>query len=175
MVAIAAVAHLNGVVKRGNADRLKFESEFRQEQQKQLDELKNSGSSQEDKIKELETKLQSKLDEKARLAAVQAAEAAKPTVVEKVVAKVVPHAQAAVSGSEAEAKMWIYMHESGNNPNAVNKSSGACGLAQALPCSKMACSLGDYACQDAWATQYMKARYGTWLNAKAFWLSHKWW
>lgn len=172
MVLLGTVAHLHGVVQKGNRDRVEFESKFRQEQQKKLDELKNSGSSQEEKIKELENKLQSKLDAKARQAAV---EASKKSVVAQVASVIVPHAQAAPTGSEAEAKMWIYMHESGNNPNAINKSSGACGLAQALPCSKMKCALGDYACQDAWATQYMKARYGTWLNAKAFWLSHKWW
>jgi len=85
-----------------------------------------------------------------------------------------------VTGSTAyaaggDAKMFIYMKESGNNPNAVNKSSGACGLAQALPCSKMNCALGDYACQDAWATNYMQSRYGTWENAKAFWLANHWW
>jgi septal ring factor EnvC (AmiA/AmiB activator) len=83
-----------------------------------------------------------------------------------------------VTGSTAyasDAKMFIYMKESGNNPNAVNKYSGACGLAQALPCSKMNCALGDYACQDAWATKYMQSRYGTWENAKAFWLANNWW
>lgn len=45
------------------------------------------------------------------------------------------------TGSEQEAKMFIYLHESGNRPNAVNASSGACGLGQALPCSKMPCLL----------------------------------
>lgn len=77
--------------------------------------------------------------------------------------------------SPSDAKMFIYLKESGNNPNAVNKSSGACGLAQALPCSKMNCSLGDYACQDAWATNYMQNRYGTWENAKAFWERNRYW
>jgi len=77
--------------------------------------------------------------------------------------------------SEQEAKMFIYLKESGNRPNAINASSGACGLGQALPCSKMNCSLSDYACQDAFFTRYMKARYGTWNNAKAFWLRMHWW
>lgn len=75
----------------------------------------------------------------------------------------------------SDAKMFIYNKESGNNPNSINRSSGACGLGQALPCSKMGCSLGDYACQDAFFTKYMQSRYGTWENAKAFWLSHHWW
>lgn len=67
------------------------------------------------------------------------------------------------------------MHESGNNPGAINTSSGACGLGQALPCSKLPCTLSDYACQDRWFTGYMQSRYGTWENAQAFWIGHGWW
>lgn len=68
-----------------------------------------------------------------------------------------------------DAKAFIYHKESGNNPHAINKRSGACGLGQALPCSKMPCELADYACQDAFFTQYMEDRYGTWEKARAFW------
>jgi len=75
----------------------------------------------------------------------------------------------------SDAKMFIYEHESGNNPSSVNKSSGACGLGQALPCSKMLCAPTDYECQDAYFTEYMKGRYGTWENARSFWIAHKWW
>ena len=99
-----------------------------------------------------------------------------PTVAPTPVPKPVVEApKPQITGSEAEAKLWIYMHESGNKPGAINKASGACGLGQALPCSKMGCGLADYACQDAWFTNYMKSRYGSWLNAKAFWLAHSWW
>jgi len=76
---------------------------------------------------------------------------------------------------ENEAKAYIYMHESGNNPSAINKGSGACGIGQALPCSKMDCELGDYACQDAWFTDYMEHRYGSWAKAKEFWVANRWW
>jgi len=76
---------------------------------------------------------------------------------------------------EYSAKMFIYYRESKNNPSSVNQSSGACGLGQALPCSKMPCSLSDYACQDKFFTGYMQNRYGTWEKAKAFWLSNNWW
>lgn len=82
-------------------------------------------------------------------------------------------APSVATGSEAEAKMFIYMKESGNRPEAVN-STGCRGLGQACPGSKLPCG-NDYACQDAWFTNYMKNRYGTWVNAKAFWLSHSWW
>lgn len=84
-----------------------------------------------------------------------------------------PAAQPAAN--DGSAKAFIYARESGNNPGAVNASSGACGLGQALPCNKMPCSLADYACQDAYFTEYMQSRYGTWENAKIFWLQHNWW
>ena len=80
------------------------------------------------------------------------------------------------SDSGAGYKAWIYNEESGNNPGSINKSSGACGLGQAEPCSKLPCSLSDYACQDAWFTNvYMIPRYGTWQNAYAFHIAHGWW
>lgn len=74
-----------------------------------------------------------------------------------------------------DAKAFIYSRESGNRTDAINRTSGACGLGQALPCSKMGCSLQDYACQDAFFTRYMQGRYGTWDNAKAFWLRNRYW
>lgn len=83
---------------------------------------------------------------------------------------------------EDEAKAFIYQHESGNDPYAVNPKSGAGGLCQALPFKKMGCELGDYTCQDNWCERYMKERYGTWNAAVTFWLrtdprpySGHWW
>ena len=74
---------------------------------------------------------------------------------------------------EDQAKAFIYQKESGNNPAAVNKSSGACGLGQSLPCSKMASVCPnwqtDYECQDRWFTGYMQSRYGSWSKAVSFW------
>ena len=77
----------------------------------------------------------------------------------------------------SDYKLYIYDHESGNNPEAVNSSSGACGLGQAEPCSKLSsvCSLSDYACQDAWFTRYMEERYGTWEAAYEHWIIHRNW
>jgi hypothetical protein len=77
------------------------------------------------------------------------------------------------------------MHESGNVPCKINGGSVncsghdylACGLGQALPCQKLlvACpNLADYDCQDSWFTNsYMIPRYGSWANAKAFWLQNR--
>jgi hypothetical protein len=52
---------------------------------------------------------------------------------------------------------------------------GACGLGQALPCYKMGCSLSDWACQDAFFTNYANSVYGGWAQAYTFWISHNWW
>lgn len=74
-------------------------------------------------------------------------------------------AQAGVTDT-ASAKALI-SRESGCNPNAVNPSSGACGVAQELPCGKSGCSLGDGACQIAWMKRYVEGRYGSFAAALA--------
>lgn len=112
--------------------------------------------------------------EKARLEDLRAIEAKKVIETPSAV-KSAPIVTQNAPVDDNSAKMFIYNHESGNNPSRINKSSGACGLGQALPCSKMGCALGDYACQDAFFTKYMLNRYGSWENARAFWLTHKWW
>lgn len=81
-------------------------------------------------------------------------------------------AQAGVT--DTASAMHLIRRESNCNPNAVNKSSGACGIGQALPCSKMGCAMGDGACQVRWMNQYVIARYGTWANALGHSLAHNW-
>ena len=80
---------------------------------------------------------------------------------------------------EARAKQFIYGKESGAIPSAVNQSSGACGLGQSLPCSKLENECpnwaNDYPCQDAYFTRYAQKRYGSFAKAYDWWLSHKWW
>lgn len=64
--------------------------------------------------------------------------------------------------------------ESTYNPGAINPTSGACGLFQALPCGKMKCSLDDVDCQLNWGADYIKRRYGNPTNAWKFWQEHNW-
>ena len=63
--------------------------------------------------------------------------------------------------------------------NAKNKSSGAYGLCQALPASKMASAGSDYMTnpitQLKWCSSYAKRRYGSWANAYHEWVRKKWW
>lgn len=59
-------------------------------------------------------------------------------------------------------KLW--QRESGWNAKARNKKSGACGICQALPCSKMKKYGKDYKTncktQIRWGVDYIKRRYG---------------
>ncbi|MGW2643636.1 aggregation-promoting factor C-terminal-like domain-containing protein [Streptomyces sp. NPDC001393] len=72
----------------------------------------------------------------------------------------------------------IVSHESGWNPSATNSSTGAYGLVQALPASKMASAGGDWktnpATQIKWGLDYMKSRYGSPEKAWAFWQANGW-
>lgn len=60
---------------------------------------------------------------------------------------------------------WLVNKESTWNPNAVNKSSGACGLAQALPCSKVPGNPYDPVNSLNWMNSYVNGRYGSWAAA----------
>lgn len=66
----------------------------------------------------------------------------------------------------------LWNKESNWNPGARNRSSGACGIPQALPCSK----IPDMSTQGQieWGLQYIESRYGNPSNAWRFWLSHGW-
>lgn len=83
-------------------------------------------------------------------------------------------------GSEADftATVYIITHESGWSPTATNPSSGAYGLAQALPGSKMASHGADWATnyqtQLKWFWDYCKGRYGSIQGAYAFWQANHW-
>jgi hypothetical protein len=70
---------------------------------------------------------------------------------------------------------YIVSKESGWNPNATNKSSGACGLVQALPCSKVPGNGYDPVDNLRWANGYATGRYGSWAGAHAFWTKNHWW
>jgi TolA-binding protein len=69
------------------------------------------------------------------------------------------------------ATRTLIAKESGCRPNAVNPTSGACGIPQAYPCSKLPCTLTDPVCQLKWMQNYVSDRYGSWDNALAFWYS----
>ncbi|WP_315900846.1 transglycosylase SLT domain-containing protein [Microbacterium esteraromaticum] len=70
---------------------------------------------------------------------------------------------------------YIVSRESGWNPNATNPSSGACGLVQALPCSKVPGNGYNPIDNLRWGNGYATGRYGSWAAAYNFWTRNHWW
>ncbi|MGA4848605.1 transglycosylase SLT domain-containing protein [Streptomyces sp. G5(2025)] len=72
----------------------------------------------------------------------------------------------------------IVSHESGWNVSATNSSSGAYGLVQALPASKMASAGADWKTnpetQIKWGLNYMNDRYGSPVGAWSHWQANGW-
>jgi hypothetical protein len=69
---------------------------------------------------------------------------------------------------------YIVTKESGWNPLAVNKSSGACSLAQALPCGKIGSDWRNPVTALRWQYNYVLARYGSYAKAYSFWVANQW-
>ncbi|WP_371494032.1 lytic transglycosylase domain-containing protein [Kitasatospora sp. NBC_00374] len=94
-----------------------------------------------------------------------------PASVQAIAAQIVPANQLASFNQ-------IVAHESSWNVTATNASSGAYGLVQALPASKMASAGADWktnpATQIKWGLNYMNERYGSPNAAWAFWQTHHW-
>ena len=80
------------------------------------------------------------------------------------------------SDSDFSCLVTMWDHESGWRVNATNPYTGAYGIPQALPGSKMATVGADWqtnpATQITWGLNYIQGRYGTPCNAWAFWNSH---
>jgi hypothetical protein len=152
---------------------------------KALDEEKGNSEQNKEKIKKLEEEkqqlekdLQAKLERKRQ-------EAIAHANLEKAALRATGTATASASGncatwiaqagiSDTANAIELIRRESNCNPNAVNSSSGACGVAQELPCGKSGCSMGDGACQVKWMNNYVSQRYGSWANAVAFHNANNW-
>lgn len=89
-------------------------------------------------------------------------------------------AAAGIAPSDYGYVDYIVTHESGwDYTNWNHSGSGAYGLGQALPASKMAPYGADYmtdpVAQLKWANAYAQSRYGSWAAAYTFWtINHLW-
>ncbi|MEK8172397.1 lytic transglycosylase domain-containing protein [Streptomyces sp. M19] len=94
------------------------------------------------------------------------------------VADVQAIARQMVAGDQFQCFSNIVSHESGWDYTATNASSGAYGLLQALPGSKMASAGADWqtnpATQIKWGLNYMDSRYGSPCGAWSFWQANNW-
>jgi hypothetical protein len=124
--------------------------------------------------------------EAAEAAAAAAAAAAKQRLVRSIAPVLVAGShtdwmsEAGIPAADFGYVDYIISHESGWDPVKWNYSgTGAYGLGQALPASKMAAFGADYmtdpVTQLKWANAYACGRYGSWANAYAHWLDHRSW
>ena len=85
---------------------------------------------------------------------------------------------AGVSEADLVTALDLIYHESGCRVDARNASSGAYGIPQALPGSKMAAYGSDWetnpVTQIKWMISYVNGRYGGWSQASNWWYSHGW-
>lgn len=155
----------------------------------ELDQQKGKADQDQQKIQQLEEEkqrlereLQAKLERQKQetLAQAKLQEASKPATARAT-------ASPSVSGNKEtwlrasgipESQWWavdsIVTRESGWNPNAVNKSSGACGLGQQLPCGKWAGAWNDPVAALKAQYKYVIDRYGGYPQAVAFWNANHW-
>ncbi|MFF0080689.1 transglycosylase SLT domain-containing protein [Streptomyces canus] len=94
------------------------------------------------------------------------------------VAQIQSMAASMVPSGQFQCFSNIVDHESSWNYQAVNASSGAYGLFQALPGSKMSSVGSDWqtnpATQIKWGLNYMDSRYGSPCEAWSFWQANHW-
>ena len=88
--------------------------------------------------------------------------------------------EAGIPEADWNAVDYIVSKESSWRHNVWNASgSGAYGLCQALPASKMSSAGSDYMTnpltQLRWCHNYAHKRYGGWWHSFAFWQANRWW
>lgn len=141
-------------------------------QQKNVNE-ENVKKLQQEK-QELEKQLQAKAAEKKRLAELQTTQKAYAATAAPKAPTAAPSVASRGNCGDNMYKQYIYQHESGCDTNRYN-SIGCYGIGQSCPKSKIAHCGADFACQDAWFSNYAVQRYGGWEGAYNFWLQNKWW
>lgn len=166
--------------KTSTVEQLETEKQEQEQNLQKLEEEKNNLNNKKEELekknKELEDKLQAKLEaqKKAQQQAQQAILASQTTVT-----GTCADWMRAAGITDTQNASYIFQRESGCNPKAVNASSGAYGVCQALPGNKMASAGSDWqtnpVTQMKWCNTYAKQRYGSWANAVAFWKTNKWW
>jgi len=86
------------------------------------------------------------------------------------------YAQSVLSSADYAALDQLAIHESSWNPHAVNPTSGAYGIPQALPGDKMATISSDWrdnaVTQVKWMINYCQSRYGSVSSAWDYWQAH---
>jgi uncharacterized protein YabE (DUF348 family) len=86
---------------------------------------------------------------------------------------------AGISSADFGFVDYVVSKESQWRPGVANSYSGAYGLCQALPASKMSSAGADYLTnpitQLKWCSGYAEGRYGSWAGAYESWQVQGWW
>lgn len=150
-------------------EKLELELQKGSKDQERLKQLEDENTKYQQETEQLKRDLQAKLDAKNKLAKLSATKKVYAATTLQNGSCADWMAQAGIASTTATNK--LILKESGCRPNAVNPSSGACGIPQAYPCSKLPCPLNDSGavCQLKWMSNYVQQRYGSWENALSFW------
>jgi len=125
-----------------------------------------------------EKEAKEKAEAKAASAEASSSSSSFPVQSSYTVAQIQSMAASMVPSGQFQCFSNIVDHESSWNYRAVNASSGAYGLFQALPGSKMSSVGSDWqtnpATQIKWGLNYMDSRYGSPCEAWSFWQANSW-
>lgn len=103
---------------------------------------------------------------------------ASPEQAKQIARQLLPQVFPGATEDDYQTIVWIWEHESGWRWDAENPSSHSYGIPQSLPGDKMAQYGADWhdnaSTQIMWGLNYIKERYGTVAQAKAFWQAHHW-
>lgn len=174
--------HIKRIELQNNEVKLKkLETDFNQlnganaENEQQIQELEQKRQQLEKEKSDIEAQLQAKAELKASQAKAYAAAAPTVPFTERVTGDKQSWLRASgIPESEWWAVDSIVSRESSWNPNAVNKSSGACGLGQQLPCGKWPGAWNDPVAALKAQYAYVVAHYGGYPQAVAFWNANHW-
>ena len=169
-----------------------------EEKQKLQEELNNTKTDLEQKIEEVKTSKAKQKEEEQKKAAEEQAKAEALRVASTTTSRSGTTSRTTATGTVAEYQAYakqrcteygwtdtdfnnlvtLWNKESGWNPNSHNSSSGAHGIPQALPASKMASYgsdyLTNYKVQINWGLDYIKNRYSNPTNAMNHFRSKNW-
>lgn len=153
--------------------------ETKQKSQEEVQKLEQEKKKLEEERQKLQSQLQAKVEAKAKLAAASRA------VIDRAMNTQTASAMSgncstwmAQAGITNAIAIDLIGRESGCNPCSYNpgqsdcnyKGNAACGIPQALPCSKLrdvaGCAMTDAVCQLKWMQSYVYGRYGSWAGAK---------
>lgn len=130
--------------------------------------------------REAEAKAKAEAEARAKAEAAERAAAALGTTAPKGQIQQYAHDLAINSYGWTEADFTGLVHlwnrESGWNPKSYNRYSGACGIPQANPCSKIASAYGSNTWQNQikWGLRYVNGKYGNGSKAWAFFQANGW-